>query len=527
MASQESQGQLIDIVYPATCTKSCECLHRAPGRFREKDFYSVPPGGSLNDDDQVPVPLIHKGLSCFSSHNSTLSGACHIVLSKSLDGCDLQATCAEEFRYKVGTEVAECVHFVVSPKKPTTFGELKYHWNYPQRPILELEGKKAYEHYSIKKKKKLQRKWEQARDALAAYDITPQGPGTADDQLQWTLCGVQAAADFVELQGRLFDDPSLQMVALALSVYVNTVADPNECPLSYLLYYGFEQNKSADYYSNPSVLSASSRSLIYCALANLQMDKDEFDRYQLDDLDEQRLLFLMEKFQPMKIHSFVAVGRQSSKGQDWIINADMCKKSERCIGDYISKLVGRSCDIEMIMCKPGYFLCSLAFPASREFCIRTPFTCDIDEEHKITIDHLRFPGFLLEEPSAQEMKNLQFVDSDIMPPQDLAAKQYPQITIDMAQPKEEEVLAEKMSGLQVSKRESEHALQPKEEVAKKMSRVLEGSVQCSAFAPSVDRQCLKHTLDPSGKCHIHRALDPSGKCDVHQTLETFHEYKFF
>ena len=401
--------QLIDIVYPATCTKGCECLHRAPGDFRVKDFYSVPPGGSLNDDDQVPVPLIHKGLSCFSSHNSTLSGACHIVLSKSLDGCDLQATCAEEFRYKVGTEVTECLHIVVSPKQTMTFGELKYHWNYPQRPILELEEKKAYEHYSIKKNKKLQRKWEQARDALAAYDITPQGPGTATDQLQWTLCGVQAAADFVELQGRLFDDPSLQMVALALSVYVNTVADPNECPLSYLLYYGFEQNKSADYYSNPSVLSASSRSLIYCALANLKTDKDI-------KLDANECLHLMKMF---------------------------------------------------------------------------------------TV-----------------------VDSDIMPPQDLAAKQYPQITIDMAQPKEEEMLAEKMSGLQVSKRESEHALQPKEEVAKKMSRVLEGSVQCSAFAPSVDRQCLIRTLDPSGICHIHRSLDPSGKCDVPQTLdlfETFHE----
>eukprot|EP00731_Ephydatia_muelleri_P017323 Em0010g421a len=48
------------------------------------------------------------------------------------------------------------------------------------------------------------------------------------------------------VQGRSFDDPDLTLVAFALSVFMdNAVEDANEQLLAHLLYYGFEQSKSA------------------------------------------------------------------------------------------------------------------------------------------------------------------------------------------------------------------------------------------------------------------------------------------
>ncbi|KAL5469029.1 hypothetical protein EMCRGX_G030209 [Ephydatia muelleri] len=110
------------------------------------------------------------------------------------------------------------------------------------------------------------------------------------------------------VQGRSFDDPDLTLVAFALSVFMdNAVEDANEQLLAHLLYYGFEQSKSAVWYSDPQVLSASSRSLIYSALDNLLMDKGNYST-KLGNSDEKQLHNLKDKFQPLTIYSVVAEG---------------------------------------------------------------------------------------------------------------------------------------------------------------------------------------------------------------------------
>ena len=52
-------------------------------------------------------------------------------------------------------------------------------------------------------------------------------------------------------------------------------------------------------YSKPNALSATSRDLIYRSLENLLVDKDEFDNNDLDELDQQRLHWLISVFQPL------------------------------------------------------------------------------------------------------------------------------------------------------------------------------------------------------------------------------------
>ena len=77
------------------------------------------------------------------------------------------------------------------------------------------------------------------------------------------------------------------------------LADGNDCLLAYLLHYSFGPTETATSYSKakPNALSAQSRNLIYRSLDNLLMDKDEFFKYELDELDEQRLRRLMATFQ--------------------------------------------------------------------------------------------------------------------------------------------------------------------------------------------------------------------------------------
>ncbi|KAL5502182.1 hypothetical protein EMCRGX_G008912 [Ephydatia muelleri] len=109
-----------------------------------------------------------------------------------------------------------------------------------------------------------QRELERAVESLRAFDqLPPQLPGTENDQLHWGLCQIAGAAEPVELKHRLFNDPNLQMVSLALRSFVHNAA------------------------ISPNALAAPSRNLIYRSLENLLVDTDEFDKYELDELDEQ------------------------------------------------------------------------------------------------------------------------------------------------------------------------------------------------------------------------------------------------
>lgn len=130
------------------------------------------------------------------------------------------------------------VHCVVRPTIPTTVEEFEYHWNYPRRPILAKEVADAEKCISEPNPHpRRQRELERAVESLRAFDqLPPQLPGTENDQLHWGLCQIAGAAEPVELKHRLFNDPNLQMVSLALRSFVHSAsANDNDRLLKLLI----------------------------------------------------------------------------------------------------------------------------------------------------------------------------------------------------------------------------------------------------------------------------------------------------
>eukprot|EP00731_Ephydatia_muelleri_P035008 Em0091g11a len=277
-------------------------LHRYPGNTRQIDFgLALPKDLMANTVLPSSIPL-GNGMSCFNLHINALSGVCRVVEANLLANCSFEPIPTEIFVLRSNRKV-KLVHCVVRPTIPTTVEEFEYHWNYPRRPILAKEVADAEKCISEPDPHpRRQRELERAVESLRAFDQLPQLPGTENNQLHWGLCQIAGAAEPVELKHRLFNDPNLQMVSLALRSFVHSAsADDNDRLLAYLLHYSFGATDAAISYSKPNALAAPSRYLIYRSLENLLVDTDEFDKYELDELDEQRLRWLMVMFQPIAV----------------------------------------------------------------------------------------------------------------------------------------------------------------------------------------------------------------------------------
>ena len=287
-------------------------LHRCPGKVLQRDF-CLDLSDGLSVDTLLPFPLPPgKGMSCFNQHNNALNGFCHVVQASSLASCSFELKPTQIFVRK-NDHTVKVVHCVVRPTIPMTVEKFEYHWNYPRRPILAKEVAVAEKCISEPDPHpRRQRELERAVESLKVYDQLPQPNhllGTENDQLHWELCQIAGAAEPVELKHRLFNDPNLQMISLALRTFVHSAsADDNDRLLAYLLHYSFGATDTAISYSKPNVLAAPSRNLIYRSLENLLVDTDEFDKYELDELDEQCLRWLMVMFQPIAICDWVAEG---------------------------------------------------------------------------------------------------------------------------------------------------------------------------------------------------------------------------
>ena len=441
-------------------------LHRNLGKVHPRDV-GVDEDVPLEKDTMLLFPFYdYKGLSCFSNHNFTLGGSCHVVNSDTLNGCNLVAVPTEVFESKTDPNDI-LVHFVVQPTSQMTRGEFENHWNYPSN--------------------------QQAVQPRA-------GPG----QLTWALCQIKGAAETVELKHRFFRDANLQMVSLALrSFFKSTSADDNDRLLAYLLHYSFDETDTAASYSKPNALSPPSRNLIYHSLENLLMDKDECHKYELDELDEQRLQWLMVMFQPIAIFSFLAEGH-STIDPKLIENFDVRAKIEGCFNEYISKIAFGPipdiiCHSEIALKASVDFLFNVAFPAFKplELHIKVPFTFKVDGDKEVTIERICSPSFLLEEPDNQEMQHFCFKDAGIIHTTEDASEQHPALIIDDVQTKEEDLV---ISMSHLSLKPTLLRAQVKSLLAQDSMRQ---AVQCSAVAPSKKRQCKNRTLHPSGKCHVH------------------------
>ena len=231
--------------------------HRAPGHIRcKKDV-------SLGQDIKLVEKIGEIGLSCYDKPNDLLGGACHSVMGSALGGGG-----------GGGGEVG-------GGREAGGEGEVGV-------------GGGGGEEEEAKQEEEGEEKQEEEKK---------QEEGGKKEMIK-VIWHLHAS----ELKDRSFDDPDLTLVAFALSVFMdNAVEDANEQLLAHLLYYGFEQSKSAVWYSDPQVLSASSRSLIYSALDNLLMDKGNYST-KLGNSDEKQLHNLKDKFQPLTIYSVVAEG---------------------------------------------------------------------------------------------------------------------------------------------------------------------------------------------------------------------------
>ena len=76
-----------------------------------------------------------------------------------------------------------------------------------------------------------------------------------------------------------------QFLCAVLSIH-SALEDDNDRQLAFLLHYSFGPTDTAVSYTKPNALSAPSCNLIYRSLKNLFLDKDEFDKQELDELDE-------------------------------------------------------------------------------------------------------------------------------------------------------------------------------------------------------------------------------------------------